>query len=467
MQGRIGQLLQDNQLAVMDTTGTSGGDEERLRRDAVSHFILRLAYCRTEELRRWLLQHECALFKYRLSVLPPSQLRAFMEKQQLQYQPISAAEFAEVRLALATVLQVTNGKNCKQLLDEGHSARALAPPWRALVSHDSPAWQSFYSIPFQAVPDLVRGRRVYLRKGRAYVHLTSLTSLLVGEFKSRLSRALQLTQRKWAARFAAEEADRLAPLVESLATRYLGDEFGGAARGGDGGAGVALAELDAAAAQSFPLCMRNLYGHLKDSHHLKHGGRMQLGLFLKGIGLRLEDALAFWRAEFCRKIPGETFEKQYAYGIRHNYGREGKRADYTPYSCLKVIMSTPGAGEHHGCPYRTFSEESLRAAMRGMRLGGAAVAEVLERVKGKHYQLACGVAFAATHGGCECDAGVQHPNGYFDASRQLLRDAQTKERQALPAPAELPALPPAEQQPAAPMEASVKEEVLALGVEPA
>ena len=31
-------------------------------------------------------------------------------------------------------------------------------------------------------------------------------------------------------------------------------------------------------------------------------GRLQYGLFLKSIGLSLDDALSFWRAEFTRKI---------------------------------------------------------------------------------------------------------------------------------------------------------------------
>lgn len=60
----------------------------------------------------------------------------------------------------------------------------------------------------------------------------------------------------------------------------------------------------------------------------------------QGIGLPVEEALRFWRTEFAPVTPSDKFDKEYTYNIRHNYGVEGKRTNYTPYSCVKII-STP------------------------------------------------------------------------------------------------------------------------------
>lgn len=79
-----------------------------------------------------------------------------------------------------------------------------------------------------------------------------------------------------------------------------------------------------------PLCMEHLHNELRRDKHLKHYGRMQYGLFLKGIGLPLDQALIFWHMAF-EKVTPDQFNKQYAYNLRHSYGVEGKRTDYTPY----------------------------------------------------------------------------------------------------------------------------------------
>jgi DNA primase large subunit len=91
--------------------------------------------------------------------------------------------------------------------------------------------------------------------------------------------------------------------------------------------------------------MSHLHNKLRQESHLRHGGRMQYGLFLKSIGLTLEEAMQFWKAAFSRRVNDEQFNKQYAYNIRHNYGQEGKRANYTPYSCMKIITSNGPSSE--------------------------------------------------------------------------------------------------------------------------
>lgn len=56
------------------------------------------------------------------------------------------------------------------------------------------------------------------------------------------------------------------------------------------------------AKESFPPCMQNLHNNLKKHHHLRHFGRTQYGLFLKGAGMTLEDQIQFMKGEFIKKI---------------------------------------------------------------------------------------------------------------------------------------------------------------------
>lgn len=123
---------------------------------------------------------------------------------------------------------------------------------------------------------------------------------------------------------------------------------------------VPIESLDDLSKISYPICMRNLHEIVKTEHHLRNFGRMQYGLFLKGIGVTLEDALRFWRTEFTKIIDLEKFEKSYSYDIRHYYGKEGKRTNYTPYGCNKILSSGPGPGEKHGCPFKHMSNDELK-----------------------------------------------------------------------------------------------------------
>ena len=50
-----------------------------------------------------------------------------------------------------------------------------------------------------------------------------------------------------------------------------------------------------------------------------------MGLFLKTLGLSMDEAYSFWKQEFCKKMDTDKFEKSYGYNIRHMFGKEGKK----------------------------------------------------------------------------------------------------------------------------------------------
>lgn len=89
-------------------------------------------------------------------------------------------------------------------------------------------------------------------------------------------------------------------LLQDFDKRYTGNDYS-QKKSGDG-LHITPADIDQLSVKSFPLCMRQLNDTLKGTHHLRHGGRLQYGLFLKAAGLSLEDALFFWRSHFTKNM---------------------------------------------------------------------------------------------------------------------------------------------------------------------
>ena len=216
--------------------------------------------------------------------------------------------------------------------------------------------------------------------------------------------------------------ERLGPLLGSMAKAYMGPEYGAVDKRALETVGPD--DIDGLAKTAFPLCMQSLHESLNEAHHLKHGGRQQYGLFIKGLGLSLEGALVFWQRAFSAKMSPEAFLKAYAYNIRHNYGKEGKRTDYTPYSCAKIVNGTPpGAGEAHGCPFRHWDQTHLRAALARQRLPPTAVDSVIEAVRNRDYQVACRRQFEARFPGVMPTNVGNHPNAYAEEAIRAIKAA--------------------------------------------
>ncbi|KAG2500755.1 hypothetical protein HYH03_001517 [Edaphochlamys debaryana] len=382
--------------ALVPSSASASTKEEEARADLISHYVLRLAYCRTAELRKWFLAQECEMFRLKFSKYEAAEHEAFLAVHAPQYKAVDSAEFESVRDDVYKVMH-----SCLESKDI--IQRTMAAP-------------HFYKVAWTRVPELVSQRRVLLRRGFAYVSREALAPLVVAEFRASVSKGLSDMARRWRQMFPAEEEQRLQPLVASLANRSLVADYSGVAtKYGD----VSAASLQQLSARHFPLCMGHLMTQLHAEKHLRHGGRQQLGLFLKGIGLPMEEALLFWRSEFAPRTPNDQFDKQYAYNIRHNYGREGKRTDYTAHKCTTIVCFSGGPGDHHGCPYRRLDETQLRQALGRLKCEDRKIEEAVAKAREGHYQLACASAFEGIHRVPEMDVGVSAPLQYYTESRRI------------------------------------------------
>ncbi|XP_046884567.1 DNA primase large subunit [Hypomesus transpacificus] len=380
---------------------TGASEYEKRRKDHISHFILRLAYCQTEDLRRWFIQQEIDLFRFRFNNLPSKSKTEFLHQNNLHYDTISKEEKISLKEKLVSSSYTVSGITVEE--------------------------QDIYKVPFQEALDLVRSRRVYLKAGYVYIPHQDIITIVLNDFRTRLSKALALTARSLP---VVQSDERLQPLLSHLSHAYVGQDYSIQKNIGR----ISLEQIDPLSSRSFPLCMRQLHRALRESHHLRHGGRMQYGLFLKGIGLTLEQALQFWRSEFIKgKVDTDKFDKAYAYSIRHMFGKEGKRTDYTPYSCMKVILSNaPSQGDHHGCPFRHSDPELLKQKLLSYKVSPSGVNQILELVKGMHFQLACQKYFELTHNIEDSGFSLNHPNEYFLESQKLLGGGREVKRELEP-----------------------------------
>lgn len=86
-------------------------------------------------------------------------------------------------------------------------------------------------------------------------------------------------------------------------------------------------ELNDLSKEAYPLCMSSMHNWLREKHHLKHTGRLSFTLFLKGIGLSMEDSLKFFGQEFSR-VSGQS------------YGHRRKSVHWTEGQLLDWVRGT-------------------------------------------------------------------------------------------------------------------------------
>lgn len=161
-----------------NTSSPSGAADRRLKnerqKDHYSHFILRLAFSATEDLRRRFVRAETMLFRFRFLQDDSRERRAFIESLNLNWEPVGDEERHELS---------------DRLLSGTPGLRRV----------DEEVW---YKVDWESVPELVERRGVFLAKGKAYVPGREQLSIVLAEFSARLERALEVSLKDCTSRTA-------------------------------------------------------------------------------------------------------------------------------------------------------------------------------------------------------------------------------------------------------------------------
>lgn len=153
----------DKHLPLRSDSSRSQKLQEERRKDHYSHFILRLAFSSTEDLRRRFSRLETMLFRLRFKDDDPRERQEFVRSLNLEWDEVREDEKRELR---------------EELL--------------AASGHKKGEEQEWFKVDWERVPELVEQRRVLLKRGKAYVPQREQMSLVVAEFTRKLDDALEV-----------------------------------------------------------------------------------------------------------------------------------------------------------------------------------------------------------------------------------------------------------------------------------
>lgn len=267
--------------------------------DNNTHFSLRLVAAQKKWSSSWFINQETQLFKYRLKLSMNETRRFFIE-------------------------EVWPKLNIKENIEYNTIYNSNI--------HNETAFDPHIKIHFTRCSEIISRRIQIPKKGYLCFNDDVMIVFLSELFRQWLSKQMDELYEK----VILESDERLITLNNILFSSGSGTQ-----NSNDSKQILQSTEL-------FPLCIKGLLERLKTHKHLKYNDRQILCLFLKDIGMGINECIDFFKSNFgCTT---DEFNKNYLYNIRHNYGLEGKCANYKSFPCSKIIGSS-NDGVSFGCPF--------------------------------------------------------------------------------------------------------------------
>uniref|UniRef100_A0A1B6GGZ0 DNA primase large subunit C-terminal domain-containing protein n=1 Tax=Cuerna arida TaxID=1464854 RepID=A0A1B6GGZ0_9HEMI len=320
--------------------------------DRIGHFILRLLSLESQLVKEFIISSEATFTIERLEFLSSEQIVQLIKTTLRHIDEVDELSKDD------TLWKIQIKYIFNQIKSAFKSAHIRD------FKHDVSCTEYILKIPFEMCVSLVAKREVQLERGKVIVPCGKWKRFLRCFFEAHVKREIRKMESKG---FGGEiiTDQRLIELRDIVHKKLLKCTTNGSNKGK-----ISLTDLNKVKTL-FPPCMGYLYSNLKINHRLSHHARFNFSLFLKDIGMTLNESIAFWQEEYSKpsKCGGKcshSWQKdgaKYIYSIRHLYGLEGKRANYYSPSCSKIQNNNLGPSEEGGCPFLTFDHCKLKNSL--------------------------------------------------------------------------------------------------------
>ena len=274
-------------------------------------YLLRLVAATNSRLESWLIEAEGDLFE-----------RLYFDRTETVEQRINIFQhvFGE--------RNVLGYEEFKNKMDEGQNEYLAELYHQYHTDRGRTRGDFLICVHFTQVPWMVSTRKGYLRKGWVISNEISFRGVLKKAFEKRLEAEIIKAQDLLGVR---EDIDNAIQDLEQELSKHvqIRSQF---SSGDIEGKDIFLHP------EAFPPCMLHLYFEIENTGRLIHAQRLQLGFFLKRIGMSVDEQLHFWYEKSVDNV-GQTFSeftRTSGYQIRHLYGLEGGKKDYNVPQCSTI-----------------------------------------------------------------------------------------------------------------------------------
>jgi DNA primase large subunit len=343
-------------------------DARTRREDLISHFVCRMLYCHDTSNHAKFVEMEKLILTIKLERRLTADLKSRVRHMEL------------LKRLLAFFLE-----------RKPEDFHVPVEDWvsfaNKIVHKKDEVAEEFAVVPLEFGEVGLRKRFCFVRRGNVYMTISCVGELVANLYAAFLKGKLEKMRGPVIEMLNSDSENQMSAFIrrtlESLNTSNFDDSSLAGSQ-----FKLTLKNVDALWKRFFPPCMMHLNARLKQFNHLKHEGRRQLWLFLKGCGMDAHDNKEYFRKHFMSKVSVSDL-KSHMYNIDHAYGLVGKKQVERPKNCRNIITGpAPRKDEHHGCPFAHWRKEELHEFLRKhYNISEANLVDVLKEKEENHFQV--------------------------------------------------------------------------------